>query len=334
VLRGSLGDDWYDQWVATQLERARPTELLFQVAWRVGPSVVVAHHVARFLQTNDISAEIVGQLGFGKWGDSLEPEALEEVLHAMIDANHNATALTILENRLESVPAERRRWLPLALELVQTSELIRGSQMIGYYWKELAMRVVPEHPGEVAAAIAREQADRSAGTWFAEHSEATEVLLACVEQDPGAVWSALLPHLSTRVGTYMFGVGFPRGVIARIAPSRVFAWVNELPEERAAAIAKLAPKDLSSDETLAALILGAYGDRDDVAQAFFGEYLSGGWVGPASARWTELAMNAEEVAKRSKLPKLRSWATETARGFKEMAERDRQREEEEEIRRR
>ena len=93
---------------------------------------------------------------------------------------------------------------------------------------------------------------------------------------------------------------------------------------RIAKLAKLASKNLSSDETLAARVLGAYGDKDDVAHAFFSEYVSGSWAGPASARWGQLALNADEVPKRSSLPRLRRWAADTARGLSEMAERDRQ----------
>jgi hypothetical protein len=48
--------------------------------------------------------------------------------------------------------------------------------------------------------------------------------------------------------------------------------------------------------------------------------------------WTNLAKELERVAQHSARPKLRGWAGEAARRLREMAERDAQREEEEELR--
>ena len=129
--------------------------------------------------------------------------------------------------------------------------------MTSHYWKEVATNLVADHPGEIAAAIIREQGDRSKSTWFAEHSDTAQVLYACVEQDSGAVWSALLPQLSSKDSAYMFSIGFPRGVVERVPPEQVLAWVGEKPDERAAMVAKLASKNLSNDETLSARVLGA-----------------------------------------------------------------------------
>src|SRR5690606_26193933 len=138
----------------------------------------------------------------------------------------------------------------------------------------------------------------------AEHSEAAQVLHACVEQSPERVWHSLEPQLSSKVGAYMFSIGFPRGVVERMPPDQVIAWVDADPDERASIVAKLASKNFATDDTLASRIVGAYGDRDDVASAFFSEYVSGSWWGPASTHWEELATSIDEVAKRTKLPKL------------------------------
>ena len=204
--------------------------------------------------------------------------------------------------------------------------------MAGYYWKEVAITIVADHPGEIAAAILREQADRESGTWFAEHSEAAGVLLKCVEQDPRGVWQAIQRYLSSPAGGYTFSIGFPRGVLERMPADDIGPWIAEQPKERAAMIARLASKDMSTDATLASRILGEYGDNERVASAFFSEYVSGSWSGPASAHWDQLADSLEEVAGRTALPRLRRWAANSARSLRRMAERDRQREEEEELR--
>jgi len=333
ACRRRLGDNWYDQWAEAQFQhRPRPINLLFEVAWRCGATATVARHLTDALRTSSVAPEIVGQLGFGKWAKELEPDLLEDVLRALVDDGHRATALTILAHRIEDAPADLGKWRQLALELITDSQLIRSGQMPSYYWQELALRFVSDYSAEIAAAIIREQADRSAGAWFAEHSNAAQVLHACVEQDPGGVWTALLPQLSTLGGAYMFSIGFPRGLIEQVPSEQVLVWVEQRPDERAPMIARLARKDLSSDETLAARVLGVYGDRNEIASAFFSEYVSGVWVGSASDHWQEVAEEVEGVAKRTKLPKLQHWATDAASRLRRMAEQDRQREEEEDLR--
>jgi hypothetical protein len=288
--------------------------------------------ITAMLLSEQVSPQIVGQLGFGGWGMNLAVDVLEKVLRAMTDTGHSETAIGILEHRIRAQPAEVEHWKPLVLELVTASKLIRSGHMVGYYWQETANAIVADYPGEIAAAIFREQADRESGSWFAKHSDAAGVLLACAEHDPSAVWHAMLPYLSSPETAYMFGIGFPRGVLERMPANDIGAWIAEKPEERAAMIARLTSKDMSTDDAFASRIIGTYGDNERVASAFFSQYVSGTWWGPASAHWDELAHSLEEIAERTALPKLRRWATDSARSLRNMAERDRHREEEDELR--
>jgi hypothetical protein len=115
---------------------------------------------------------------------------------------------------------------------------------------------------------------------------------------------------------------------------QVIAWVDADPNDRASIVAKLVSTNFATDDTLASRIVGAYGDRDEVASAFFSEYVSGTWWGPASTHWEELATAIDDVATRTMLPKLKRWAAEAARNLLQMAERDHQREEEDDLRER
>jgi len=330
--RRTLGNEWYDGWVASQNRRdPKPIALLLEVAWRCGTTESVASIVAATLRGEQVSPQIVGQLGFGRW-DDLPADVLEAVLRAMADTGHRETAIGILAHRMTSNSSEAEHWKRLALELVTASDLIRSGYMTCYYWKEVANTLVPQNPREIAAAILREQADHEASTWFAGHSEAARVLQACAKQDPGGVWHAMRPYLSSPAGAYMFSIGFPRGVLERMPPNDVEEWVAEQPEERAVIVAHLASKNMSTDETLASRLLGQYGDMEPVAGAFFSEYVSGSWSGPASSHWEQRARSLDVVASRTALPKLRRWASDSARSLRRMAERDRQREEEEELR--
>jgi DNA polymerase III delta prime subunit len=330
--RRTLGNEWYDRWVDSQFERdPKPIALLFEVAWRCGATESVASIVVTLLRTESVSPEIVGQLGFGRWGENLAVNVLETVLRAMTETGHSETAIGILHHRMKVNPSEASRWIPLALQLVTSTELIRSKHMTNYHWKEVTNAIVADHPKEIAAAILREQADRESGVWFAEYSDAKDVLLACVEQDPSGVWSVMQSYLSSPTGAYMLSIGFPRGVLERMPADEVWAWIQEQPDGRAEMVARLTSKDMSTDETLTSRIVGMYGDNEQVASAFFSEYVSGTWSGPVSVRWDQLADSLQEVSERTALPKLRRWALDSVRSLRRMAERDRQREEEEDL---
>jgi hypothetical protein len=86
--------------------------------------------------------------------------------------------------------------------------------------------------------------------------------------------------------------------------------------------------------TLSSRILGAYGDKKEVDDHFFMAYMSGAWHGEASHHWEHLANELSGVASRTKLSKLKRWARDAAQHFRGMAERDREKELEEELRRR
>jgi hypothetical protein len=228
--------------------------------------------------------------------------------------------------------AEVEYWKPLALKLVTTSDLIRSRQTTRYHWRQVATSIVGDYPGEIAEAIFGEQATRESDIWFAKHSPAKDVLIACAEHNPGRVWQSLQPYISSAADAFLFGIGFPQGVLERMPQSELWAWIAEDPEERATIVARLANKDMSTDETLTSRLLGEYGDNESVASALYCDYASGTWWGPASTHWDELADKLDAVAARTALSKLRHWASNSARSLRAMAQRDRQREEEDDLR--
>jgi len=333
VRRQVLGDDWYDSWVKSRLEQdEKNVPLLFEIAYRCGATEFIAKKLAETVHTKEVSPQIVGQLEFGRWGETLPIDVLKRVLQAMVETGHSETAIVILEGRLRTMPAEAADWEPLALQLVISSDVIRSKRRASFYWKEVAVKLVANHAGEIASAIFREHANRKSGIWFAGHSEAARILQACVERAPNEVWEALQPHLSTPAGAHMFSIGFPDGVLERIPSDVMAAWIAEQPEERAVSTVRLASTNVSSDDTPASWLIEEYGDNKRVANAFFAEYISGSWVGPSSAHWNQLADELQAVAARTSLPKLRRWATDSVRSLRSMAERDSQREEEEDLR--
>lgn len=142
------------------------------------------------------------------------------------------------------------------------------------------------------------------------------------------------PYVSTHADAYRFSIGFPKEIVDDMPLDEIEAWIAERPEKRAVAVARLTNMDLSSDETLASRLLGAYGNNEQVASECFSQYVSGMWRGSATSHWTQLAEALDDVVGRAALPTVRRWASDSARSLRRMAERDRQWEEEEDLRRR
>jgi hypothetical protein len=333
--RQVLGDEWYGNWVKHQRDLGRlPFALMIELAWRCFAAETIVREIVTALRSQAVGAGIVGRLSYGRWTEHLSFDVLALLIDALAESRHQETAVSLLERRLRTKPEEAGNWTPVALSLVTSSALIRGDERNSYAWKEVADRLVNDHARVIAAAIFREQADRESGTWFAEHSEAAGILVECARLDPDGVWNELKQHLTSAAEGYMFAIGFPTEVLKQIPASAIMAWIAEQPNDRAAMVAKLIEIDLTNDQTLAAQLLGHYGDHEDVASAFFSAIITGSWWGSASSRWNELASNLEAAAKLTKLPRVRGWALSSCESLREMAERDRQREEEEELRRR
>ena len=329
------GDDWFDDWIHAQLRHSpNDTRLLFEASWRCGPTIKTAHLIATTLREHDVDASIVDQLRFGRWGENLPDDTLAEVLSALTERGHQSTAAVILNHKLVAGPNESNRWDELAIALISSRHLIRGKQMASHYWKELADRFVSRKARLIAAAIFREQADREAAAWFCAFGPAGQVLHDCVKQDPVGVWEELKPYLSDPTEVYRFSIGFPEGLVEKMPDECVKQWVSEDPAIRASALVDFVSKDLSCDDTLGPWLLGVYGDDEQVSDHFFSAYVAGSWTGPSSLHWDQLANHLESVAEGTSLLKLRQWAENAARSLHLMADNDRQREEEDELRRR
>ena len=335
--REAVGDEWYEQWVASQAERdPQPVRLIVEAIWRCGVTDRLAVLMAGIMRSRQVSRAVVGQVAYADWR-AASAGALDRVLRTMASTGHADTAISILQRRIEQVPAEQERWTPFALDLVTNVDLIRGGGVANHHWKGVAKLLVDDCFEEISEAIfeAHSRRDKTK-SWFMERQSAVvDVLLACAKRGPGQVWKRLQRYLALPGEAYRFAIGFPSAVMDLMPVDEVLAWVAELPiakvAERVAPLIRVSNVSNLADDTLAARLLGEYGDDPVVADSFFSNYVSGSWWGPASAHWSELAGALRGVADRTALAKLRDWASASARKISEMAEQEQHREQEQEL---
>ena len=332
-LRAKLGSGWFDSWLAVELQRdPNDVHLLFEVSARLGPTGAAVRYMDAALRQGSVAKSLVRLLEFGTWGHEIPDEEFYAFLNTLAGSGHEEVAAAVLAHRLQHGGDGLSGWESTALRLVEMPSLVRAGHMSGYYWGVLARKLLPWRAAEIAEAILREQADKKKNGWFISYSEAEKVLLECGAIDPEGVWNALERHIATPQDALMFAIGFPREVIDKAPPKKVMEWVRQDPAQRAAIVAHMANKDLSSDSTLTAQIIGEFGELEAVRRSFLSNFISGSWMGSASKHWAELAGSLREVAKRTTLSNLRKWAQESASTLDEMAKHDKQREEEEEVR--
>jgi hypothetical protein len=334
VRRQEAGNDWFDRWIDRALQsQPDDMDLLFEVSWRCGVTSHTATLLAEAIRERALEPSIVGQLDNGSWVVTVPIGSYIDVLDALVEKGHLTAAIATLDRRLKHDAESAAALEDRAVALATNGAVIRlGETMTDYHWKEVAIRLLPQHAGSIAAAVLAQQADRDGGTWFAEYSSAKEVLERCVALDPAAVWHALVPHLNTVLKAVHFAIGFPTGLLDQMPTAEVLQWVEEKPEERAAVLSRLVRKAPGSGDSLMVQLLGKYGDNPLVGDAFFSAYVTGHWSGPTSQHWADLAHTLEQVAASTTLPKLRLWAQDSARKLREMQEREVQREEEEALR--
>jgi hypothetical protein len=334
VRQEQNGAEWLDKWLSIYAVREPPDiSLFFEVSWRCEPTPLIARHLADILRNHDVAANVIGPLGFGRWGENLPIDVLDEVLNTLADHGHEKAALSMIDNRLDAHPSELSQWKALALKLVTNPRLIREMDTVSYYWGKLAEKLLPENAAILAAAVFRAQADRQSGHWFSEFSQsAGKVLREAAAADPSGVWNSLVPYL-LGPNAHDFVIGFAPGVMECVPTDLIEDWMVQN-EERAPLLADLIGMNLSSDDTLAARILGKFGDNEKIANAFYARYTTGSWSGEASQHFLELADRLTSVANNTSLPKLRAWAKNSSHSLRLLAQHEAERELEWDLRRR
>jgi hypothetical protein len=329
------GSDWLDAWLdmfeQSALDRG---DFVLEATWRLTPTIRGAERVRRILDQRRARAETIGQLAYGSWEERLDRQSLTIVLNALTDHPEGArTAATILHSRLSKHPSEIEYWNELALRLTTNGTLIRDRQDDGYDWSELAKLLVDRHPLALFAAILEQQNIRDdGGTWFLEHSLANVVAWSCVERDPRGSWEIARRYLDQEFSAaQLFVIGFPEGLLDQMDHPAVLAWVAADPVPRASLLAHVVAASFK-DDSLAGILIDSYGDVDDVSSAFRSRTMTGSWSGRASAHWARKANHMREDARATARAGLRRWALLVAEELDRMAERDRAREEEAELR--
>lgn len=325
-------NEWLED-VLDQLAAGTPEEeeLSLDVTARTPGSERGAVRMKGMVERHRVPERRFASLAFGPWPLEVPAAALSALIMSFPRSETFSLAgAAMLGSRAGRDDPEATASLePLLLNYATRVEVIRSRSQVEYQWQLMARALLPAHAREISAAIFACQLPHE--DWFIEHSGAGEVLGQCVDADPAGVWDALVPHLESDEAA-LFVIGFPDFVVPRMPAGDVLAWIAVDPERRGVTIARLLP-GVADDASLGARIADRFGHIRGVSGALFSSLISGGFWGPASQRWKEEALAMDKVAAETKLDGTRRWARGAADSLRRMAEQERGREAEEEVRR-
>lgn len=335
--RRGAGSDWVDDWIDAFLA-AHPDlpQVAAEITWRSSSSARGAERLAELVQADSLPPSLTEQFSYGGWSQTVPRASLVSLVRAMAVApSHRGSAVVLLDVRAKEDGEFWADVAPIALELATDPLIVRRSPNFGFYWHRVVERLLADDSNIepiVRSLFAAQMLRDSDESWFLEHSTyGAQTLSACIRRDVATVWDELV-HLLEDADAQRHVIGLPGGLLDRMPHDSVLEWVAVDPEVRGRLIVRSVSKRLA-DDSLFVQLIERFGSNKDVAGEASEYFHSGQWTGESSAHWTRLADSLEPWSKRRDLPSFSRWAHAAIRSLREAAQRDREREEEDRLRR-
>ncbi|HUZ10549.1 MAG TPA: hypothetical protein VMU76_10335, partial [Acidimicrobiales bacterium] len=184
-----------------------------------------------------------------------------------------------------------------------------------WQWTQLAGGSIANHPGEVLDMVfdlieSRELMVVGMSRGFNITDTSGQLVLALVRANPQAAWAAYVQRVEA--GSWILPMQL-RGWFAReIPPDVITEWVGSS-LDRARLVASVISVGDERPSAVAETLLDRFAGDDEIEGSLYGEFLSGAWTGPESARLTrqiELLEGWREDATVG--PGMRAWAATVA----------------------
>jgi len=325
---------WLDDWI-DRYEVAHPDDLalITELTWRCASTDRGARRLARLARQGRLEPTTAGHLAFGNWSLGPGIDAFVDLADAMSRVpGLSAAVVGLVDHRVSKQPTD---WGPLAdviRKLLGDLNLVRIVGHASWEWQQLARRALPHEAQLIARTIFAAQACRADDhRFFIEHSTAAPLLFEAAAANPRGVWDELKPMLSDFGRAVLFVIGFPTGLVDQLPRAVVLDWLMEREQEkRGSILAHLARIDVT-DGSLMSDVLRLAGHLQHVRDTFTSEYASGAWSGPASTHWNHRADELQTSMNNSSSVTAREWARQTIAHLRDMAEREKAREEEQRL---
>lgn len=327
--KNKFGESWYENWLRGKIQDDKfHADLVLESIWRIGAAETSLNAVERLVPYASRSS--INGLAFGNWYLSVDVAALRAFLRRLHNLGELQVALQIVDQVTKEHPDFGSELAGLVGDLLASSSLLMTKEVMSeYHWKELALRFLDSHDAIVLETILEAHADRSERAWFADYSQAKEVLQVIARNNPELFWEKVRRYLENSQQRGLFAIGFPQGLFQSVPFEELRSWVAVDPKDRAGLIARLVGADFHEDESISVKLINEFGGDSRIDDAFFSTYASGSWWGAASMHWYSLADALTKESER-RTGYFQTWAKNAAESLRAMGDRDKGREEEEE----
>ncbi|RLM83619.1 hypothetical protein D3D02_17375 [Halobellus sp. Atlit-38R] len=306
-----------------------------------------ARRIVELIQEGEIAPHSLRGLESGGVSRNFEETTFQELVELLLEAGTDEAAIILPTFYHYYVHPDDAPELPeeLTFELLshpaftETTPDITVRQGVSYDWKEIAQAYIERYPDrtdEILETLLKVLGQRE--ILIGGSPEVKELLYYILRRQPQETWTEITIILEERderlIPLFQWFTGEDPHIedtpIEYVPQDLLWEWVEEDPEVNAILAARLVPAELfHSNERvcLARELLAQYGDRDDVRDAFSGNYRTESWVGPESEHYTRKKERLEEFREEESNRNVLRWVNNQISELKDRIEQARRHEE-------
>jgi hypothetical protein len=266
-------------------------------------------------------------LSFSGWRESIKSDEARELAAAVVTTENGAEAvISFLTFYLHFNPDALLVVAATGLQALRATAKLGGSRAGAMdEWADLAKRLAPSAPREITEVVL----ERLVHTDLVLNDELVEALRAAWKAgDKPQLFNELYGPLIERrdLAGWKLRSELEKFPFEELGTAFLVDWITVSPEVRAQALAQLIGAPSSQVSDLHAELLRLFADHD-VGGAFFGDLISGAFMGSAVQRTRGLISRAESWLADER-PYVRDWAVNVVRSLTEMVKVEETRESE------
>jgi hypothetical protein len=286
----------------TKLQKKVP-----ELTWRSGMTEKAAKRILLMLENGEIEIDSLSVFQFGGVIQTMSNEAFLSWASFLLKTNStNGDKLLLNFVHTYYIYKDNK---PLNKDLILRTLLqpslwsgptpIGRDVMDGYYWKDIALKLIdsfPETRNEIADKIIDSMSSHN-GIFSVRTDDLLEVLTEVAKRDPAMIWRKITNCLEdSKQGRFYFimdwlkgGIGFEQhfSPITIFNVEEIWNWVDKNPDVRGPILAHFVPPILKSNgkSNITREMLARYGEKKRVRDSFSSNYSTECYSGPASVHY-------------------------------------------------
>ncbi len=317
--------------ILDDLSRGRPL-LAFFCTFRGQATERGYSRLVGLVERDTVRPENLTVLVYGEWPDYLSADQLAYIVELMLRGEPAKTfeaAMGLVHRHIERHTESLGRLDPLVWQLLEMRPSGRAGTMLEWEWGELAKKIASRNPASMVRTVIRLF---EAGHFVPpEDDSSMEALRLATVADPHTCWNLLAEPMlrGDNVGTGLI-VALSQWYGNLIPTDLLVSWAKENQPRGPWIAARLISVESPALPERARALIKAFPDNKGVLDEILANLQTASWTGPYSGRIQHELGMVQSWAEDPD-PKIRSWARGVAKGLEKYLQREKLREEEQEL---